>query len=238
MMAQSGDDLNAREKALLRLLAQGHTVKTAAAITADSENAANEVLRSARRKLGVASSREAARLFAQSEQPSQKNRDEFSGIADAPASPKLSGMFLIGGVMLAGITGVLIASFVWGSGPFQSSPQIQSSAASPTPIVVATMPVDGARIAPGPFTLSVTYDRAMAPDSMSFATGPQPAFPACPGAPRQSPDGRTYSIECVAEAGEDYIVWFNYGEYMNFRAAETGMPATPYRVRFGVTAPQ
>ena len=113
MMAQSGDDLNAREKALLRLLAQGHTVKTAAAITADSENAANEVLRSARRKLGVASSREAARLFAQSDQPSQKNRDEFSGIADAPASPILSGMFLIGGAMLAGITGVLIASFVW-----------------------------------------------------------------------------------------------------------------------------
>ena len=123
MMAQSGDDLNAREKALLRLLAQGHTVKTAAAITADSENAANEVLRSARRKLGVASSREAARLFAESDQPSQKNRDEFSGIADAPASPILSGMFLIGGAMLAGITGVLIASFVWGSGPFQSSPR-------------------------------------------------------------------------------------------------------------------
>ena len=79
-MAQTGDDVNARETALLRLLAQGHTAKTAAGITADSENLANEVLRSARRKLGVASSREAARLFAQSDQPSQKIVTNFLGL--------------------------------------------------------------------------------------------------------------------------------------------------------------
>ena len=59
--------LSDREKAVLRLLAQGHDAKSTACKLGISVHAVNERLRSARRKLGVSSSREAARLLASSE---------------------------------------------------------------------------------------------------------------------------------------------------------------------------
>lgn len=55
--------LTERELEILRLLAAGHTVKTIAARLENSETAINERLRSARRKTGVGSSRELARLL-------------------------------------------------------------------------------------------------------------------------------------------------------------------------------
>ena len=55
--------LTERELEILRLLAAGHTVKTIAARLDRSETAINERLRSARRKTGVGSSRELARLL-------------------------------------------------------------------------------------------------------------------------------------------------------------------------------
>ena len=48
MVAAPGE-LTDRERAILGLLAEGHTVKSAIAHTGDSEAAANELLRSARR---------------------------------------------------------------------------------------------------------------------------------------------------------------------------------------------
>lgn len=55
--------LTDREIEILRLLVAGHTVKTIAARLGRSETAINERLRSARRKTGVGSSRELARLL-------------------------------------------------------------------------------------------------------------------------------------------------------------------------------
>lgn len=63
--------LTDREMEILRLLAAGHTVKTIAARLGRSETSINERLRAARRKTGVGSSRELARLL-----DVQKNRDE------------------------------------------------------------------------------------------------------------------------------------------------------------------
>jgi DNA-binding CsgD family transcriptional regulator len=63
--------LTEREIEILRLLLAGHTVKTIAARLGRSETSINERLRSARRKTGVGSSRELARLL-----DVQKNRDE------------------------------------------------------------------------------------------------------------------------------------------------------------------
>ena len=60
------------EKAALRLLAQGHDAKSAARELGLSVHAINERLRTARRKLGVSSSREAARLLARS-RPARPN---------------------------------------------------------------------------------------------------------------------------------------------------------------------
>ena len=55
--------LTERELEALRLLAAGHTVKSIAATLGRSEASINERLRDARRKTGVGSSRELARLI-------------------------------------------------------------------------------------------------------------------------------------------------------------------------------
>lgn len=73
--------LSAAERAVLELLAQGHTAKSIAGVTRQSEGAINERLRSARRKTGVGSSRELARLIG-----AQKNRAKIIGIS-AVTSP-------------------------------------------------------------------------------------------------------------------------------------------------------
>ncbi|MCW5647706.1 MAG: helix-turn-helix transcriptional regulator [Sphingopyxis sp.] len=65
------DCLTEREIEILRLLVAGHTVKTIAARLGRSETSINERLRSARRKTGIGSSRELARLL-----DLQKNCDE------------------------------------------------------------------------------------------------------------------------------------------------------------------
>lgn len=76
--------LNPAEREVLTLLAQGHTAKSIATLIGKTEGAVNERLREARRKTGAASSRELARLFAETGTP--KNRDEQSGVAQRPSS--------------------------------------------------------------------------------------------------------------------------------------------------------
>ncbi|MBU1345973.1 MAG: hypothetical protein KKA16_03360 [Alphaproteobacteria bacterium] len=73
--------LNASERELLLLLGQGHTAKSIAALKDLSELAVNERFRTARRKTGIGSSREIARLLT-----AQENRDDISGVAE-PAAP-------------------------------------------------------------------------------------------------------------------------------------------------------
>lgn len=74
------DRLNETERDVLRLLGQGHTAKSIASLRGLSVAAVNERLRAGRRKTGVGSSRELARLLA-----AQENRDDFIGLAEAPA---------------------------------------------------------------------------------------------------------------------------------------------------------
>lgn len=73
--------LNAAERTALSLLAQGHTAKSIANLTDRSVGAVNERLREARRKTGIGSSRELARMFA-----AQENRDELIEMVPAPAA--------------------------------------------------------------------------------------------------------------------------------------------------------
>jgi DNA-binding CsgD family transcriptional regulator len=105
-------NLSEREREVLRLLAQGHDAKSSAAFLEISGHAVNERLREARRKLGVTSSREAARLliaFEGSDATYKKLVDEKFGIGvPAPADQfdepaRRSGalpLILIGGFML------------------------------------------------------------------------------------------------------------------------------------------
>lgn len=101
---------------------------------------------------------------------------------------------------------------------------------STTPRVVRTSPAQGATIKPGPFVLSVTYDRPMQPGSYSFA-GPRDLAPEACGAPELSKDRRTYSMHCQASPGREYEVWFNREPYMNFQSVD-GARAEPYRLTF------
>lgn len=73
--------LNESERAVLRLLAQGHTAKSIATTIGSSTAAVNERLREARRKTGVGSSRELARLLR-----AQEACDEQIGVSLAPAA--------------------------------------------------------------------------------------------------------------------------------------------------------
>ena len=67
--------LNEAEQRVLRLLAEGHTAKSIATELATTPAAVNERLREARRKTGVGSSRELARVL-----KAQENRDEQIGV--------------------------------------------------------------------------------------------------------------------------------------------------------------
>ena len=62
-MREDVDALSDRERETLRLLARGHEAKSIASALGVSVHTVNERLRAARRKLGVSSSREAARLL-------------------------------------------------------------------------------------------------------------------------------------------------------------------------------
>lgn len=102
--------LNASERELLLLLGRGHTAKSIASLKGLTELAVNERFRSARRKTGIGSSREIARLLV-----AQENRDDIFGLArssaptpdlprpDAPhpASPQRWRLYMAAAVLLA-----------------------------------------------------------------------------------------------------------------------------------------
>ena len=74
-------DLTEKEREALRLLTAGHDIKSTAAELDLSVHTITERLRNARRKLGVTSSREAARVLAQEEDATYRNDgDSFSGV--------------------------------------------------------------------------------------------------------------------------------------------------------------
>ena len=96
--------LSPGERRILLLLGEGHTAKTIATELGVSEGAVNERLRAARRKAGVGSSRELARMLR-----ARENRDEEIGLAggeplgEATAAPPHRAWRRIGGpaVMIA-----------------------------------------------------------------------------------------------------------------------------------------
>lgn len=220
--------LSEGERACLRLLARGHDTKSLAAELGIGTAAATERLRAARAKLGVTSSREAARLLALAEglpqetwaMPSGVARSAESGQPEASGQDQLARTGVIAAMTLAALA--LGAALVLA----RTEPSLP-----PEPRVVATAPAQGATIAPGAFTLSVTYDRPMAAQSWSFVRTGRAAYPVCAGRPEQSADGRTFTLRCTAAAGTAYEVAFNSGRFRNFRSV-AGVPAQPALLRF------
>jgi DNA-binding CsgD family transcriptional regulator len=88
----SADTLTDRELEILRLLAGGHTVKSIAAQLERSEASINERLREARRKTGLGSSRELARLIAEQKIWDEKiDLSQRAPSADSPSVPRRQG---------------------------------------------------------------------------------------------------------------------------------------------------
>lgn len=86
--------LTEKEKQTLRLIVRGHDAKSLARHLGLSVHTVNERLRDARRKLGVSSSREAARLLFERESATPDSlTDKQMGEADRSASMRQSGRF-------------------------------------------------------------------------------------------------------------------------------------------------
>lgn len=131
--------LSDREREALKLLAQGHEAKSIASALDVSVHTVNERLRGARRKLGVSSSREAARLLraheAESADPDNLGHKKI-GIAPArsaeayrsDAQSGASGArrrliwLMIGAIMLTVLVSALIATQPTSHGPRSAEP--------------------------------------------------------------------------------------------------------------------
>ena len=227
--------LTDREKDVLILLATGHDAKSVAAKLGISVHAANERMRSAREKMGVTSSREAARIFAA--QHPQENWPKKIELHETPTRPdtglafsKMNAPMTRRLLMLTPIFGTIAAIAYW-TGLNEARPS-----GTPQPRIVATSPAQNAVIKPGPYTLVVTFDRPMLAESYSFVQSSEGLYPHCGKAkPQQSSDRRSYSLQCTAKSGEQYVVWLNRARFANFKDATTRIPATPYRLSFSVS---
>lgn len=117
--------LNEREKETLRLLLQGHDAKSIARDLGISVHTVNERLRASRRKLGVASSREAARTLARFEQGTHNSSvGKGFGVAgdhaqenkghrpDGPRGVKHPAVLAIGGTVIMSLI-IAAAMLTW-----------------------------------------------------------------------------------------------------------------------------
>lgn len=221
--------LSERERDVLRLLARGYDAKAVADQLSLSPYAVNERLRQARRKLGVTSSREAARMLMSAEGGDDFHVDTQIGDADPlvrvsdDPSPVLAGtwafrpLVLLVGAVLVILSTIAAVAFL--------------ASGSAAPRVVKTDPAQARTIRPGRFILSVTFDRPMRSGSYSFVRVSSETYPDCDARPRLSPDRRTFTLDCTARADRAYEIWFNRPPYKNFASAD-GVAATPYRLRF------
>ena len=117
-MAETCDALTAKEKETLRLMLRGHDAKSMARELSLSVHTINERLRSARRKLGVTSSREAARLLFESEGEGEGGAYENSADKDLGEDPRAGSddqpgigrnrAWLIGGILMSLLTAALL----------------------------------------------------------------------------------------------------------------------------------
>ncbi|MEN2786193.1 LuxR C-terminal-related transcriptional regulator [Sphingomonas qilianensis] len=231
--------LSARERAVLRLLAQGHDAKSSAHALGLSVHTINERLRTARRTLGASSSREAARKLAEIDGArAQEIGGEIFGVGAGPLGAEDGGRSEAGGPLRSAFI-ILPGAFVMiiivsaGLAVIGNQAARNDPAASDRPRIVATLPAADAVIPPGPFTLSVTFDQPMRDGSYSFVRISPDTYPDCAPRPTLSDDARTFSLRCTAKPGARYRIGFNRSPYMNF-TGRSGVPARPMELAFAV----
>lgn len=126
--------LNTNELEILRLLASGHTTKSIAASLGRSETAINERLREARRKTGLGSSRELARLLdAQKIWDNNIDLSEHGASSEGLDQPRPTGLSWSKGKTLMLITlpvAALGLAFVSGTATHEPAPTAVARTAS------------------------------------------------------------------------------------------------------------
>ena len=230
-------NLPERERDVLRLLVRGHDAKSIARALGLSVHVVNERLRDSRRRLGVSSSREAARLLAAEEGDNFSGNTEFGLGAAAPltADDARPGLRAAGEprpphlVWMGGFLMLLIAAAL--SVAALNRREAVPPQTNAPPRVVATSPAAGAIIRPGPFLLTVTFDQPMVDGSYSYTQTSPESFPHCVMKPALSRDARTFTVRCTAAPGRNYEIWFNRPPYMNFRGLN-GISSEPFQLLF------
>ncbi|NBB64461.1 DUF4019 domain-containing protein [Pseudomonas sp. ODNR1LW] len=182
-MNEALESLSEREKATLRLLARGHDAKSVARQMDLSVHTVNERLRSARNKLGLSSSRAAARCLVEAEAGGAAEaygaRPEFLGDkelgedltaedvrhAASPQSRRVtsSARWIIGGLAVMLSLAVAALIFTFAAPPAGAPTSSPPSAASP---VQATEPGEGGEAA---LTWISLLDREQWADSWTAA---------------------------------------------------------------------
>lgn len=157
--------LSDREREVLRLLASGHTVKSIAAQLGSTETAINERLRDARRKTGVGSSRELARLLdAQKIWDRKIDLPAGSAAVNPSIQPATGGLFQSKGqiIMLIALP-LAAAAMVAVATPSTDALTVQTVVARPSPLV-GSWALDVARIPENERPQRVTISFRGAPD--------------------------------------------------------------------------
>jgi len=156
-MSDGYQALTAKEKEALRLLLNGHDAKSMARLLGLSVHTVNERLRDARRKLGVTSSREAARLLREREgQTPELLGDKGFGDAAAAGSAQVfqqpaQGIgstrragWIVGGLLMSLGLALFALSALSGPGQSVTTPAVPAPAVAPTPASEAAA-IDAAR---------------------------------------------------------------------------------------------
>lgn len=150
------DTLTAKEKDALRLLLRGHDAKSSARELGLSVHTVNERLRDARRKLGVTSSREAARRLLAEENDTPENvgdtalRDASAMPSDAPVTAPASqrwARFGFGPGLALTLAGVLAMSLILAALLLPASPLSVIAPATPALSAAATADAEAASAA-------------------------------------------------------------------------------------------
>lgn len=185
-------ELSERELEVLRLLTAGHTIKSIAATLGRSEASINERLRDARRKTGVGSSRELARLVAGQEiWPRKTDLPAASEPGEADAQPATAVRHWPKGkiAMLALIP--LAAALALVSTGLEQAEEAPTSAAGPAAAIasplVGTWSLDTARVPADERPRSVT---------ITFSVLPQQRWST--RVDIVAPDGRTMNASSTA----------------------------------------
>lgn len=127
---------------------------------------------------------------------------------------------------------IIIAAALCGLVPGGTAQDVDSFA----PVVVKTVPEAGTKnVPPGEFEVKITFSKAMADQSWSWATAWENSDPQSLGKPHYEADHRTCVMKVNLEPGKTYGWWINSQKFHGFRDTQNH-PAIPYLLTFQTQA--